>query len=84
MPEQRGYPSGIYSPGDGPPDDLATTDRDAAAGNDPSWLSGAYLEMSERWQPMLVCMGGTQAFRENAGELLPIEPREDEEPGVGA
>jgi hypothetical protein len=53
-------------------------DRDAAAGNDPSWLSGPYLEMSERWQPMLVCMGGTQAFRENAGALLPIEPKEDE------
>jgi hypothetical protein len=53
-------------------------DRDAAAGNDPSWLSGPYLEMSERWQPMLVCMGGTQTFRENAGQLLPIEPKEDE------
>ena len=75
---QRNYPSGIFSPGNGPPDDLAEMDRDAAAGNDPSWLSGAFLEMSERWQPMLVCMGGTQAFRENAGELLPIEPREDE------
>ena len=53
-------------------------DRDAAAGNDPSWLSGPYLEMSERWQPMLVCMNGTQGFRENAGTLLPIEPKEDE------
>ena len=78
MPDQRGYPSGIYGPGNGPPDDLAATDRDAAAGNDPSWLSGPYLEMSERWQPMLVCMGGTQTFREHAGELLPIEPKEDE------
>ena len=78
MPDNRGYPSGIYGPGNGPPDDLAATDRDAAAGNDPSWLSGPYLEMSERWQPMLVCMGGTQTFREHAGELLPIEPKEDE------
>ena len=78
MPDQRGYPSGIYGPGNGPPDDLVASDRDAAAGNDPSWLSGPYLEMSERWQPMLVCMGGTQAFREHAGELLPIEPKEDE------
>ena len=77
MPEQRGYPSGIYGPSNGPPDDL-TLDRDQAAGNDPSWLSGAWIEMSERWQPMLVCMGGTQAFRENSGELLPIEPKEDE------
>ena len=78
MPDNRGYPSGIYGPGSGPPDDLATLDKDAAAGNDPSWLSGPYLEMSERWQPMLVCMGGTQALREHAGELLPIEPKEDE------
>jgi len=78
VPDNRGYPSGIYGPGNGPPDDLAAMDRDAAAGNDPSWLSGPYLEMSERWQPMLVCMGGTQAFRENAGQLLPIEPKEDE------
>ena len=78
MPDNRGYPSGIYGPGNGPPDDLATMERDAAAGNDPSWLSGPYLEMSERWQPMLLCMGGTQAFRENCGELLPIEPKEDE------
>ena len=77
MPDQRGYPSGIYGPGNGPPDEL-TLDRDAAAGNDPSWLSGPWMEMSERWQPMLVCMGGTQAFRENSGELLPIEPKEDE------
>ena len=36
MPENRGYPSGIYGPGNGPPDDLAAMDRDAAAGNDPS------------------------------------------------
>ena len=27
---------------------------------------------------MLVCMNGTQGFRENAGTLLPIEPKEDE------
>ena len=33
--------------------------------------------MSERWQPMKVMMGGTQAFRANAETLLPIEPRED-------
>ena len=46
--------------------------------NDPSWLSGPYLTMSEYWQPIKVCVGGTQAFRENCGELLPIEPKEDE------
>lgn len=51
--------------------------QDEAAGNDPSWLSGAFLEMSERWQPIAICVGGTQAFRENAATLLPIEPKED-------
>ena len=71
------YPSGIFSSGNGPPEDPELNNQ-AEAGNDPSWLSGAWLEMSERWQPMLVCMGGTQAFRENAENLLPIEPREDE------
>ena len=34
--------------------------------------------MSESWQPIRVCVGGTQAFRENCAELLPIEPKEDE------
>ena len=79
MPENRGYPSGI-GPGLGPNNygprliQLAAIERDETAGNDPSWLNGPYLEMSERWQPMLVCMGGTQTFREHAGYLLPIEP----------
>ena len=75
MPEDRPYPSGIYGSGNGPPDEPLDN---SAAGNDPSWLSGAFLEMSEQWQPVLVCMGGTQAFRSNAEMLLPIEPREDE------
>ena len=34
--------------------------------------------MSERWQPIAICVGGTQAFRENAATLLPQEPKEDE------
>ena len=80
MADTRGYPSGLYSSGDGPPDEnqLAANGEQAAAGNDPSWLSGPYLEMSKAWQPIKVCVGGTQAFRDNCGELLPIEPREDE------
>ena len=72
---QRPYPSGVYGPGAGPPDEIT---GDEIAGNDPSWLSGAYMEMSERWQPIKVCVGGTQAFRENAATLLPIEPKEDD------
>ena len=70
-----GYPTGVYRPGNGPPDEIGTTDE--KAGNDPSWLSGAYLEMSERWQPIKVCMAGTQGFREHARTLLPQEPKED-------
>ena len=69
------YPSGIYGPGSGPPDDPG---NEVQPGNDPSWLSGAYLEMSERWEPILVCQGGTQTFRENAATLLPQEPKEDD------
>ena len=75
--QQRVYPSGIYGPGSGPPDDTELNNQQEA-GDDPSWLSGPYLDMSESWYPILVCMGGTQAFREQATELLPIEPREDE------
>ena len=71
------YPSGIYSPGSGPSDNPEVNDADTHGGNDPSFLSGAWLEMSERWQPVKVCMGGTQAFREEAAFLLPQEPRED-------
>ena len=76
----RGYPSGIYGASDGPPDDtqLGANREQAAAGNDPSWLSGPYLQMSEYWAPIKICVGGTQAFRKNCGELLPIEPKEDE------
>ena len=77
MAESRGYPSGIYGPGQGPPDEAALNDQ-AEAGSDPSWLSGPYLQMAEWWTPIKVCAGGTQAFRENAPTLLPREPKEDE------
>lgn len=80
MPDNRGYPSGIYGSGNGPPDEaeLGANREQAAAGNDPSWLSGAYLEMSQAWQPIKICIQGTQGFREHCAALLPIEPREDE------
>jgi len=57
---------------------MLSNEASSSAGNDPSWLSGAWMEMSERWQPILLCMGGTQAFRENAAWSLPQEPREDD------
>ena len=68
------YPSGIYGAGNGPPDEA----NDIDPGDDPSFLSSAWMQMSEAWQPIKVCMGGTQAFRENAETLLPQEIKEDE------
>ena len=67
------YPSGLFGPGSGPPDEI----NDIDPGNDPSYLSGAWMEMSRSWQPIKVCIGGTQAFRENAEMLLPQEPSEN-------
>ena len=57
---------------------IGTTDE--KAGDDPSWLSAAYLEMSERWQPIKVCMAGTQGFgnmpehsyRRNQRRIMPL------------
>ena len=69
------YPSGIYGAGSGPPDE----GKDAQPGDDPSYLSAAWMQMSEAWQPIKVCIGGTQAFRENAAHTAcPQEPKEDE------
>ena len=77
MADNKFYPSGLYGSGDGPPDEGVLNEQ-AEAGNDPCWLSGPYLEMSEWWQPIKVCAGGTQAFREEATNLLPKEPKEDD------
>lgn len=79
MPESRnGYPSGIFPGLPGPPDAMELGNEQAQAGNDPSWLSGPWIRMNEWWEAITICIGGTQALREHAGELLPIEPREDE------
>ena len=48
-------------------------------GNDPSWVTGPVLEMSEQWLPVDVCVGGTQALREKAAIFLPREVEEDED-----
>jgi hypothetical protein len=68
-----GYSSGIYGPGNGPPEPK----QEVQPGNDPSYLSAAYMAMSEAWQPVKCCAAGTQYFRENASTFLPQEPRED-------
>ena len=73
---ERPYPSGIYGPSGGPPDNPQT---DLERGEDPSYESGEYREMSKGWQPVKICMGGTQTFREHAKTLLPQEPRENDD-----
>ena len=76
MADNRGYPSGIFGSGN-VPSTGSELNAPVEAGNDPAFVSGAWLKMSEGWQPMQICKGGTQAFREDAGNLIPIEPRED-------
>ena len=77
---QNNYPTGIYPaqqpPGYAPytkPND--ETDQ-ASIGDDPSFESNAYLEMSSSWFPIDACVGGTEFFRHNAKLLLPQEPAE--------
>ena len=71
---ERYYPSGIYS-GQEPQD----PDLDQNPGDDPSWVDGVVLEMSEQWTPIDFCVGGTQYLRENSRLFIPIEPAEDED-----
>lgn len=78
------YPDGIYSdqspPGYAPyqkPND--EYQRGSTVGDDPSYESDAYLQMSVRWQPIDVVIGGTYYLRYNAEHLLPREPAELED-----
>ena len=70
---ENNYPSGIYAP-----TDPLTPKNDDNPGDDPSWITGPVLDMSENWQPIDCCVGGTQYFRANAVAFLPQEPKEDE------
>ena len=47
--------------------------------DDPSALNAATLEMSQDWRPIDICVGGTDAIRRNALDILPREPREDDD-----
>ena len=51
----------------------------SVVGDDPSFESDAYLQMSTSWFPIDVCVGGTAFFRYNAEMLLPQEPQELED-----
>ena len=47
--------------------------------DDPSALNNATMEMMQNWRPIDICVGGTDAIRRNALEILPREPREDDD-----
>ena len=78
------YPSGLYPsqrpPGYAPynqPNDENQLGQ--VVGDDPSFESDAYLQMSVNWFPIDVCVGGTSFFRYNAETLLAQEPAELED-----
>ena len=71
---RRGYPTGVYGPEDF---DNVVREQDINPGDDPSWVTGPVLDMSENWVPIDCVVGGTQWFREHAEVYLPLEPKED-------
>ena len=78
------YPSGIYPsqrpPGYAPYQQLNDENQlGQVVGDDPSFESDGYLQMSVSWFPIDVCVGGTNFFRYNAETLLPQEPAELED-----
>ena len=78
------YPSGQYPaqrpPGFAPYQQLNDeTQLGQVIGDDPSFESDSYLQMSVNWFPIDVCTGGTTFFRYNATTLLPQEPAELED-----
>ena len=78
------YPSGLY-PAQRPPGYAPYTQPNdenqlgSVVGDDPSFESDAYLQMSVNWFPIDVAVGGTNFFRYNAKTLLPQEPAELED-----
>lgn len=47
--------------------------------DDPSAWSAAALEMMQWWRPIDICVGGTDTIRRYALDILPREPREDDD-----
>lgn len=81
---QYDYASGIYPsqqpPGYAPyqkPND--ENQLGTVVGDDPSFESDAYLQMSVSWLPIDCCVGGTAFFRANAELFLSQEPAELED-----
>jgi hypothetical protein len=78
-----GYPSGVYPTGRDlvrmPHENLNDENSYPGPGDDPSYESEAYLVMTQSWEPIDCCAGGTQYFRYNAPIYLPQEPAELED-----
>ena len=47
--------------------------------NDPSARTGAVLEMMKRWRTIDINVGGTNAVRQNAEDIIPREPKEPDD-----
>ena len=50
-----------------------------AATEDPSARSGAVIGMMPHWIPIDICVGGTEYLRRNAEDIIPREPKEDDD-----
>ena len=68
------YPNGV-DPWVGP---YNSTDSQAAP-EDPSARNGAVLGMMPYWNPINICVAGTDGLRDYAEEIIPREPREDDD-----
>ena len=84
MAGQYQYPDGIYPsqqpPGYAPYNTINDENQlGQVVGDDPSFESDGYLQMSVSWFPVDCCVGGTNFFRYNAETLLPQEPAELED-----
>ena len=66
---------GGYTPTGGPSDYSAAT----AAPEDPAARNGAVLDMMRYWDPINICVAGTDGLRQYAERLIPREPREDDD-----
>ena len=77
------YPNGIYAsqrpPGFAPYQQVNDENNLGVIGDDPSFESDGYLQMSVSWFPIDVVVGGSAFFRHNAATLLPREPAELED-----
>jgi hypothetical protein len=77
------YVSGLYPsqrpPGYSPYNTLNDENNLAVVGDDPSFESDGYLQMSVHWLPIDCCVGGTAFFRANAEMFLSQEPAELED-----